>query len=99
MAHSILTRHGINTGILNQHGCMTLNYVDQLSLSLRLFNPNLDLNSANSLALQGLGKFPPHLTTLNKYGFNNDNTSNNHWQNLTQQHFTSTMGTPKCHFQ
>jgi hypothetical protein len=99
MAHSVLTRHGINTGILNQHGWMTLNYVDQLSLSLRSFHPNLDLNSANSMALQGLGAFPPDLSLLNKYGFNNDNTSSNHWQNLAQQYYTSTLGTPKCDFQ
>ena len=99
MAHSVLTRHGINTGILNQHGWMTLNYVEQLSLSLRSFYPNLDLNSGNSMALQGLGAFPPDLSLLNKYGFNNDNTSSNHWQNLAQQYFTSTLGTPKCDFQ
>ena len=78
---------------------MTLNYVDQLSLSLRSFHPHLDLNSANSMALQGLGAFPPDLSLLNKYGFNNDNTSSNHWQNLAQQYYTSTLGTPKCDFQ
>jgi hypothetical protein len=107
IAHSVLERSSLFSPDIRstQHELMALNYVNQLSLSIRSFFPNVSLTSANSLALQGLGKRVYNnevfLKLINTFGFNDDGTSLNHWAYMAKQYENNNgnIGKTKCEFQ
>lgn len=107
IAHSVLERSGLFSPDIRstQHELMAFNYVNQLSLSLRSFFPNMSLTSANSLALQGLGervyRNEGFSKLINTFGFNDDSYSLNHWAFMSSQYENNNgnIGKSKCEFQ
>lgn len=107
IAHSVLERSGLFSPDIRstQHELMAFNYVNQLSLSLRSFFPNMSLTSANSLALQGLGervyRNEGFSKLINTFGFNDDSSSLNHWAFMSSQYENNNgnIGKSKCEFQ
>lgn len=107
IAHSVLERSGLFSPDIRstQHELMAFNYVNQLSLSLRSFFPNMSLTSANSLALQGLGervyRNEGFSKLINTFGFNDDSSSLNHWVFMSSQYENNNgnIGKSKCEFQ
>ncbi|MDP2422481.1 hypothetical protein [Sediminibacterium sp.] len=107
IAHSILERSGLFSPDIRstQHELMAFNYVNQLSLSIRSFFPNISLTSANSLALQGLGervyRNEGFSKLINTFGFNDISSSSNHWAYMSSQYENNNgnIGKSKCEFQ
>ena len=99
MAHSVIAYTGQSI-YLTQHMEMAANYVDLISKSLKLIFPTLEIEAANSMALQGLGKEIGNSsyfeTLIAKYGFNRIPNNDKNWAYDKDFYITGIKGTKQC---
>lgn len=98
MAHAVITY--TNSSLLSQHQIMAFEYVNSISQTLMTIYPSMDLSSARSLALQGLGKdvynSPFFQNIISSYGFNSIITSEKNWSNKALMHKEGSEGKKQC---
>jgi hypothetical protein len=95
--HTYLDVNTTLSGNLQQHTEMLKGYIDKMAASLQGFYPNITLQQARSLSLQGLGSdvtsSSAFSSLLSQYGFNRDPSSPNNYANYAQQFQTNNIGT------
>lgn len=98
MAHAVITYN--NSSMLSQHQIMAFEYVNSISQTLMSIYPSMDLSSARSLALQGLGKdvynSPFFQNIISSYEFNSLSNSNKSWYYLSKKYEFGSLGKKQC---
>jgi len=81
-----------------QHFIMLSGYMDEMSQSLKDFFPDITLEQAKSLSLGGLSNDVAVLehfdTLITRWGFNNNQSSAQHWDYFSQRHKVGEAGSP-----
>lgn len=81
-----------------QHYQMLIGYTDEMVLALTNFFPDLTLEQAKSLALDGLGSVvratPEFDALVTRWGFNNITNSTQNWAYFLRKHEVGEKGTP-----
>ncbi len=80
-----------------QHYLMLSSYMDVMSQSLKEFYPNLTLEQAKSLSLEGLGSFVTDSAEfdglITRWGFNTIESSSLNWSYFSKRHLVNEEGT------
>ena len=98
MAHAVITYN--NSSMLSQHQIMAFEYVNSISQTLMSIYPSMDLSSARSLALQGMGEdaFNSNFfkNLISSFGFNTAINDRNNWSLLAEMYKAGSIGKKQC---
>jgi len=86
--------------MLSQHQIMAFEYVNSISQTLMSIYPSMDLSSARSLALQGMGEdaFNSNFfkNLISSFGFNTAINDRNNWSLLAEMNKAGSIGKKQC---